>query len=69
MKGLNRRLDNAKNHMANRQTTELITMYRERKMSYLGIVKRLNQNGFKTRWGNHFNASTVRRLYLQEKST
>jgi DNA invertase Pin-like site-specific DNA recombinase len=63
LKGLAVRKENALNNKANKQAAELAIMYRDRQLTFWEIASRLNDNGYTTRRGKQFSASTVKRLY------
>ncbi len=54
--------DNARQHPANKQATELIRLYQRDNLTLRAIAERLNENNFRTRQGKLFKAETVRRL-------
>jgi len=66
LKGLIVRMENARNNTANRRASALILMYRAQGLSYCSIADKLNENGFKSRMGKGYYASSVRQLYLRE---
>lgn len=70
LRGLETRQKNAKEHLANRQATELVMMYRKRQTdgtttTFAQIADKLNQLGYRTRRGCAFKPMTVRRLYIK----
>lgn len=67
LKGLAIRKENALNNKANKQAAELVIMYRDRQLTFWEIANRLNDNGYTTRRGKHFSASTVKRLFDRYK--
>lgn len=62
-KGLLARIQNAKKNKQNIQATELIISYKKDGYSYADMATKLNNNGFKTRYGKEFKSMTVKRLY------
>lgn len=62
-KGLLARIKNAKKNKQNIQATELIISYKKDGYSYADMATKLNNNGFKTRYGKEFKSMTVKRLY------
>ncbi len=66
LKGLVVRKENARNNTANRRASALIIIYRAQGLSYCSIADKLNENGFKSRMGKVYHASSVRQLYLRE---
>lgn len=66
LKGLVVRMENARNNTANRRASALIVIYRAQGLSYCSIADKLNENGFKSRMGKKYHASSVRQLYLRE---
>ncbi len=66
LKGLVVRMENARNNTANRRASALIVIYRAQGLSYCSIADKLNENGFKSRMGKVYHASSVRQLYLRE---
>jgi hypothetical protein len=65
LKGLSFRKENAQVNMANRQASELITIYREKGHSLQQIADKLNASGYKTRRGKQFSKSTVHMLLMR----
>ena len=59
------RTDNANNHQANKQATELIRLYIATGLNYTQIALKLNEQGLKTRMKKDYLPATVRRLYLR----
>lgn len=55
-------IENAQNHPANKQATELIRLYQHDNLTTRGIAEKLNQHGFRTRNGKLFMSETVRRF-------
>ena len=60
--GLRIRQQNARENQNNVQATELLKLYREQKMSYADMAKKLNSLGMKTRRKRDFLPMTVKRL-------
>ncbi len=54
--------ENARTHPANRQAAELIRLYQRDELSLRDIAQRLNEHGFRTRYGKLFQGETVRRI-------
>ncbi|MES2389292.1 MAG: recombinase family protein [Bacteroidota bacterium] len=70
-KGLEARILNARTHKANIQAAKLISIYREKGMSYRAIAAELNTGGYLTRRGRSFNPGTIKMLHdriLKEES-
>jgi DNA invertase Pin-like site-specific DNA recombinase len=69
-KGLMTIKENAINNDRNRQAQSVILSCKEKGMSYREIANYLNKLNFKTRYGNHFFATTVLQLYnrMQQQS-
>ena len=62
LKGLRVRQENAYNNQANLQSGQLSVMYRERGMTLQAIADRLNESGYRTRYGKLFQPRTVKNL-------
>ncbi len=62
-KGLTTRMKNAKKNKQNIQATELIISYKKEGYSLADIATKLNDKGFKTRYGKDFKPMSVKRLY------
>lgn len=62
LKGLEKRIKNAKEHPSNKQATELIILYRKNGVTLNQIASKLNTNGYRTRRGCLFSSKTVHRL-------
>jgi len=62
LKGLEVRSSNAFNNIANRQSGELSVIYREMGMTLQAIADKLNENGYRTRYGKRFYPRTVKNL-------
>ena len=56
------RVNNATNHKANVQATELATLYRSKGMTYAEIAEKLNQTHYQTRRNKQFEGKAVFRL-------
>jgi DNA invertase Pin-like site-specific DNA recombinase len=54
--------ENARTHAANRQASELIRLYQRDQLSLRQTAERLNEHGFRTRYGKRFQSETVRRI-------
>lgn len=54
--------ENARIHSANRQAAELIRLYERDQLSLRAIAERLNEHGFRTRYGKLFQCESVRRI-------
>ena len=61
-KGLAIRKSNALENKNSRQATELLKMYRQQKMTYADMARKLNDLNMKTRRGSKFLPMTVKRL-------
>jgi len=59
--------ENARTHSANRQASELIRLYGRDELSLRAIAQRLNEHGFRTRYGKRFQGETVRRLLKRQE--
>ena len=62
-KGMKARISNAKQNKQNIQATELILSYKKEGYSYADIATKLNDKGFRTRYGKDFKPMSVKRLY------
>ncbi len=67
-KGLKTRMLNAKQNKQNIQATELILSYKKEGYSYADISTKLNDKGFRTRYGKDFKPMSVKRLYDRKLS-
>ncbi len=54
--------ENARTHSSNRQAAELIRLYERDQLSLRAIAERLNEHGFRTRYGKLFQCESVRRI-------
>ncbi len=54
--------ENALTHSTNRQAAELIRLYERDQLSLRAIAERLNEHGFRTRYGKLFQCESVRRI-------
>jgi DNA invertase Pin-like site-specific DNA recombinase len=58
--------DNARQHPANRQASELIRLYQRDALTLRAIAQRLNEHGFRTRYGKRYQSETVRRILKRQ---
>ncbi|MFD2935311.1 recombinase family protein [Spirosoma flavum] len=59
--------ENARVHPANRQASELIRLYQRDALTLRAIAERLNEHGFRTRYGKLFKCETVRRILKRQE--
>lgn len=59
--------ENARLHPANRQASELIRLYQRDALPLRAIAERLNEHGFRTRYGKRFQCETVRRILKRQE--
>lgn len=57
---------NAQAHSANRQAGELIRLYQRDELTLRDMAERLNEHGFRTRYGKLFRSESVRRLLKRQ---
>ncbi|MGM9512421.1 recombinase family protein [Larkinella sp. GY13] len=62
IRGQEIRIQNAIQHLANRQAGELIQLYRQKDLTFREITAKLNENGYRTRRGKLFFPMSVARL-------
>ena len=62
LKGLRKRQENAYNNIRNKQSGAVSVMYRERGMTLQAIADKLNEDGYRTRYGKLFQPRTVKNL-------
>lgn len=62
LKGTATVIENARNHLSNRQARELSLLYRQAGLTLRAIANRLNQGGYRTRRGCAYRPQTVLRL-------
>ncbi|WP_461117549.1 recombinase family protein [Spirosoma jeollabukense] len=60
---------NAVSHPANRQASELIRLYQRDALTLRAMAERLNEHGFRTRYGKLFQSETVRRMLKRQDQT
>ena len=60
-----KRTENANNHQANKQATELIRLYKATGLNYTQIAEKLIEQGLRTRNQKNYLPATVRRLFLR----
>ena len=58
--------DNARQHPANRQASELIRLYQRDALTLRAIAQRLNEHGFRTRYGKRYQSETVQRILKRQ---
>lgn len=58
--------ENARTNSANRQASELIRLYERDALSLRQMAQRLNEHGFRTRYGKLFQCETVRRILKRQ---
>jgi len=58
--------DNARQHPANRQASELIRPYQRDALTLRAIAQRLNEHGFRTRYGKRYQSETVQRILKRQ---
>lgn len=65
LRGLQVRQQNAREHVGNRQATELAGLYRGQGLTLQAIADKLNSSGYTTRRGRQFGREQVRRLLVR----
>ena len=62
LKGLETIKSNAYHNQANKQSGQVALMYRKDGMTLMAIADKLNESGYRTRYGKQFHARTVKNL-------